>query len=247
VAVIPVVSTANVGQLAADILIASWRLERIGVFDPQYFIPVVGAREDGRPGITTPYELFGHPDFALVIIQQRSPVLKGKKSESIAALMDFIKSSNFSAVLFLSGVDPLHRNDSQMFTPTFQIRPIKTQQWTGTPLHNLLNLPIPLYTSPVQPNPYLERISENMPPSHIPFIPGGGLTRRILSSISTSKWEIPVASLVHFALEGDNRADAGLLASVASKVLGIEVIQWKQPSSWQVGLFGTPHDQSLYG
>jgi proteasome assembly chaperone 2 len=74
----------------------------------------------------------------------------------------------------------------------------------------------------------------------IPFIPGGGLTRRILSSISTSKWEIPVASLVHFAMEGDNRADAGLLASVVAKVLGIEVPQWKQPGSWHVGLFGTP-------
>jgi predicted ATP-grasp superfamily ATP-dependent carboligase len=58
------VSTANVGQLAADVLIASLRLERIGVFDPKYFIPVVGAREDGRPGITTPYECMS--DLALL-------------------------------------------------------------------------------------------------------------------------------------------------------------------------------------
>jgi proteasome assembly chaperone 2 len=87
------VSTANVGQLAADVLIASLRLERIGVFDPQYFIPVVGAREDGRPGITTPYEcksdlallfheeiyvwkVYGRSDLPLVMVQQRSPVLK---------------------------------------------------------------------------------------------------------------------------------------------------------------------------
>lgn len=134
-------------------------------------------------------------------------------------------------------------------TPTFQIRPIKTQQWTGTPLVNLSNLPIPLYTSPLRPNPYLDQdeIQENIPPSQIPFIPGGGLTRRILSSISTSKCETPVASLVHFAMEGDNRADAALLACVVAKVLGVEISQWKQPSSWQVGLFGTPHDQSLYG
>lgn len=115
-------------------------------------------------------------------------------------------------------------------------------------MHGLSNLPIPLYSSPVQPNPYLDQdgISETV---QIPFIPGGGLTRRILSSISTSKWEIPIASLVHFAMEGDNRADAGLLASVVAKVLGVELpqSQWKQPSSWHVGLFGTPHDQSLYG
>jgi proteasome assembly chaperone 2 len=69
----------------------------------------------------------------------------------------------------------------------------------------------------------------------------------MLSSISTSNWEIPVASLVHFAVEGDNRADAVSLAGVVAKVLGIEVPLWKQPGSWQIGLFGTSHDQSLYG
>jgi len=245
--VIPVVSSANVGQLAVDILIASLRLERIGVFDSQYFIPVVGAREDGQPGITTPYELYGHPDLALVVIQQRSPVLKSRKDEFIATLLDFIKSSNFRAVLFLSGVDPLHRSDSQMFTSTYHICPVK--QLAGTPLHNLSNLPIPLYKSPVRPNLYLEQnvIPQNIPLSEIPFIPGGGLTRRILSSILTRKWQIPVVSLVHFAMEGDNRADAASLASVVAKVLEIEVPHWKQPGSWQGGLFGTPHDQSLYG
>jgi len=65
------------------------------------------------------------------MVQQRSPVLKvrelfnysivfrkcsaqDRKYEFITALLDFLKSSNFGAVLFLSGVDPLHRNDSQM-------------------------------------------------------------------------------------------------------------------------------------
>lgn len=136
-------------------------------------------------------------------------------------------------------------------TPTFQIRPIIAQQMVGTPLHNLPNLPIPSYSSPVQPDLYLDLdgISKNaLPPLQIPYIPGGGLTRRILSLISsTSKWDIPVASLVHFAMEGDNRADADLFAAVVAKVLGLDVSEWKQPSSWQVGLFGTPHEQSLYG
>ena len=52
----PVVSTANVGQLAVDLLIATVGLQRIGVFHPQYFIPVVGQREGNREGITTPCE-----------------------------------------------------------------------------------------------------------------------------------------------------------------------------------------------
>lgn len=87
----------------------------------------------------------------------------------------------------------------------------------------------------------------------VPFIPGGGLTRRILSSVP-EKWSTPVLSLLQFVFEGDNRADAQLLASVVSKVFdalptdkrGSE-IDWKQPKSWDAGLFGTPHDQTLYG
>jgi proteasome assembly chaperone 2 len=39
------------------------------------------------------------------------------------------------------------------------------------------------------------------------------------------------------------------MASVVAKVLGFDgtIKEWKQPKSWQQGLFGTPQDQSLYG
>lgn len=82
----------------------------------------------------------------------------------------------------------------------------------------------------------------------IAFIPGGGLTRRLLSSIPAG-WSIPTASLLQFVVEGDNRADANLLAAVAVKVLALDglIKEWKQPTSWKQGLFGTVHDQSLYG
>jgi proteasome assembly chaperone 2 len=50
------VSVANVAQLTADLLIATLSLERIGVFDAQTLVPVVGPREDGEEGITTPLE-----------------------------------------------------------------------------------------------------------------------------------------------------------------------------------------------
>lgn len=50
------VSVANVPQLAVDLLIASLGLEQIGIFDPKDLIPVVGAREDKAPGVTTPLE-----------------------------------------------------------------------------------------------------------------------------------------------------------------------------------------------
>lgn len=86
-----------------------------------------------------------------------------------------------------------------------------------------------------------------------PFTPGGGLTRRILSSFPQG-WPTPTMSLLRFVSEGDNRGDAQFLASVVSKLFdepsaanGASNIEWKQPRSWNGGLFGTPHDQTLYG
>ena len=52
----PTVSTANVPQLAADLLIASLDLKCVGVFDPKYLVPAIGGRDDGAEGVTSPLE-----------------------------------------------------------------------------------------------------------------------------------------------------------------------------------------------
>lgn len=52
----PVISVANVVQLATDFLIASLSLDRAGIFDPTVFVPVIVIRGDGLPGMTTPLE-----------------------------------------------------------------------------------------------------------------------------------------------------------------------------------------------
>jgi proteasome assembly chaperone 2 len=111
----------------------------------------------------------------------------------------------------------------------------------STPLDGIPKLPIPVYSSPVAQHPRETFKHEG----EVPFIPGGGLTRRILSSIPSS-WSVPTAALLQFVIEGDNRADANIFASVVSKVLGANVKEWKQPASWNQGLFGSPHDQTLY-
>lgn len=125
-------------------------------------------------------------------------------------------------------------------TPTYQLQP-NAKSLSSTPLHQLTVFPIPRYTSPVPQ----KRTVQNE--SHIPFIPGGGITRRVLSSLPAD-WSIPIAALLRFALDGDNRADAYSLASIVVQVVGIDLssVKWKQPESWE-GLFGTPHDQTLYG
>jgi proteasome assembly chaperone 2 len=49
-------------------------------------------------------------------------------------------------------------------------------------------------------------------------------------------------------LEGDNRGDARMMATVVTNIFGLDVSNgWKEPKSWEKGLFGTPHEQTLYG
>lgn len=49
-------SVGNVSQLAADLLIASLNLNRLGFLDASYLVPVVGGREGDLPGVSTPLE-----------------------------------------------------------------------------------------------------------------------------------------------------------------------------------------------
>ncbi|KAF8210515.1 PAC2 family-domain-containing protein [Mycena galopus ATCC 62051] len=241
--IVPVVSTANVSQLAADLLIASLSLGRIGIFDSAFLVPVVGSCEDGV-GVSTPLELYGKAGLDVVVVQQRSPVLKSQKQEFIKTLLEFIQSSGVASALFLSGVDLSNRTDSQMLTPTYQIRPTAAAPLASTPLARLAELPIPEYSSPVPQYP-LETPAE--PEPDVPFIPGGSLTRRILQTLSKSPSPVPTAAVLQFVLEGDNRADAAILASAVVAIFGLSISGFKEPRSWKQGLFGAPPDQTLYG
>jgi len=239
--IVPVVSTANIAQLAADLLIASLSLERIGIFDSASLVPVVGSCEGGV-GVSTPLELYGRAGLDIVVVQQRSPALKSQKQEFIKTLLEFIQTSGLSSALFLSGVDLSNRTDSQMLTPTYQIRPTNGAPLSSTPLARLTELPIPEYSSPVSQHPLQNTVEPD-----VPFIPGGSLTRRILQTLSKSPSSVPTAAVLQFVLEGDNRADAALLASVIVAVFGLSISGFKEPRSWKQGLFGAPPDQTLYG
>ncbi|KAG6889419.1 hypothetical protein C0992_005276 [Termitomyces sp. T32_za158] len=239
----PVVSTANVSQLAVDLLIASLSLERLAILNPEFLVPIVGGREEGGEGLTTPAELYGAPDTNILVIQQRRIFTssQSKKEDFISSLLQFIQTSGVESVLFLSGVDLSIRTDAQMLTPTYQLQPPNGPSLSGTALDALTTFPIATYTSPILQSPH-----ESVQEVGVPFIPGGGLTRRIMASLPKN-WNIPTASLLQFVLEGDNRADARLFAGVVAKVIGKDVLEWRQPNSWNVGLFGAPHDQTLYG
>ncbi|KAF8507452.1 PAC2 family-domain-containing protein [Hysterangium stoloniferum] len=229
--VIPIVSVANVPQLAIDILIASFSLSRLGTFSPKYHVPIVGGRECDQHGVTTAFELFGKSDVSFVVVQQRSPTQKEKFT---ASLFNFVKDTGFKSLLFVSAVDSTNRTDSQMHTPLYQLIPAVSPPLEESPISLLTSLP-----------EYRTGISAPLTQS---TIPGGGLTRRLFSSVPDG-WSICTGFLVWIGMEGDNRGDATLVASVVAKILSEDrrIQEWKQPESWQQGLFGTPNDQTLFG
>ena len=125
-------------------------------------------------------------------------------------------------------------------TPIYQIVPSGFDLSSSKRLAGVTQLPI--YEFP-------DSTSEgNLNQKSIPLVPGGGLTRRILSSDLLPS-SIAVACILQFVLEGDNREDAALMASAVNQLLGLKISpsQWKHPESWNQGLFGTPHDQSIFG
>lgn len=152
----------------------------------------------------------------------------------------FVESDRLSNVVRHINFLPLNHSKYPSSTPTYQMQPKNSPSLAKSSLEGLSLLLIPQYTSPVLQSPR-EPAADG-----VPFIPGGGLTRRLISSIPEG-WSIPTASLLQFVMEGDNRVDARLFAAVIAKAVGHERSQWRQPSSWKAGLFGAPHDQTLYG
>jgi proteasome assembly chaperone 2 len=80
---IPLVSLASLPQLAADLLIASLGLRRVGALSSTHHVPVLGARDSVTPsfvGVVSPIELFQGAAATLTLILQRSPPLKVRRS-----------------------------------------------------------------------------------------------------------------------------------------------------------------------
>lgn len=135
----PVVSTANIAQLAADLLIASFSLRVIGVFDSRDLVPVVGGREDGEEGISTPLEcelrnsfsrishsvnqrsltVFGSEGCDIVVVQQRSPVLvvhtlQSSRAQAVTPLTRILSESRRESKSLSMHYSSFSRNQSSL-------------------------------------------------------------------------------------------------------------------------------------
>lgn len=176
------------------------------------------------------------------MIQQRSPVYKSLNSSYICALIDWITTSHFKEVLWLTSIDAAARTDDEFCTPILSLLPANS-----TPSTRIL---ASLQTSFPQFNPPSIQSLQIPTKTHIdvPHIPGSLLTRKLLHHISHSSVKDSFGALLYFAAEGDTRPDAHNLATLVVSLLSTTTtpqLLLKEPRSWSA-LFGRPAASALY-
>mmetsp|Transcript_70671 Transcript_70671/g.103573 ORF Transcript_70671/g.103573 Transcript_70671/m.103573 type:complete len:263 (+) Transcript_70671:64-852(+) len=105
------VSRGNVGQLAADLLITTMQMTRVGYFDDPDVLPAVGM-ENGKLSVNT--ELFAAQDSSLFVLQQRSPAVASHEGAYGQRMAAWIRKSAFAKVLLLSSLPAEMRKDQQL-------------------------------------------------------------------------------------------------------------------------------------
>ncbi|XP_018018934.1 proteasome assembly chaperone 2 [Hyalella azteca] len=238
--ILPSVSIANIGQLAVDILIFSLPTEQIAVVHHSALLPIAGcgAYNDTDSGLTTSADLHVCHELKLLILQIRAPTAKGKRQEFVEALNKFIQdvlpSSETSIVWVLAGCQAANRGDAQLSG-----RPLRFYHLPQiSDLTNLIKL------RSLGP-PALEEFINDRGEME-PFLPGAGLTKKLLDSCS-----LPCIALLMFVDEGENTVDAMTLASYChaavseSKPDDVTKMKWRVPPSWK-NMFGAPAPSSIF-
>ncbi|KAI3628078.1 hypothetical protein CBS14141_002079 [Malassezia furfur] len=158
--VLPVISVGSVPQLAVDLLIHAPELQcaRVATLDGAECVPFVAPSEDGSAtaAVYTALDVYQAPGSGLVIVQQRSPVLKSHKTHFAQRLKAWIEEAGFAEVLIIASMDAAFRTDAEMHTAQWKLCPPKA---TDTPL--------------AAAAAHLPTFGD----TPLPPIPGGGMTR----------------------------------------------------------------------
>ncbi|OBZ81932.1 Proteasome assembly chaperone 2 [Choanephora cucurbitarum] len=213
---LPTVSIGNVPQLTFDLLVHTFKLQRVGYIDQDTLMPVSGIREDDKTGVTVPMEVFQSKDHQWTYVQQRSPTIKGKRQAFLDQLVQF--ASQFSQVIIVTSMDASRRLDSQIRGGPFRVFGDKSVvDQLGIPvLENMLN----------------------------EDLPAAGLARHLYQQLSSSlPTSLLVMFALEGDNVQDSIEYAHLINTVFK--LQTDISSWTPPKSWEF-LFGTPFNAELY-
>ncbi|KAK9333008.1 proteasome assembly chaperone 2 [Lipomyces starkeyi] len=253
--ILPAVSSANVPQLAVDLLVHSFRIPFYALLDHGGLLyPFAGPREDPaslendsairlpKSGIASSLEVYHNSTVTCLI--QRAPTLPASRSLFISkVLLPFIQQNKFSRILLLSSTDASRRSDPggqkvikiSLYDRSFQ----------GISTPTILDLSRKIATLSVDEASQPE-YEEYALPSRLP---GSGITLPFLKAAINHN--LPALSIILYAYEGDNFADAYYMAELALDALAIaSPPAWTPPPSWE-GVYGRKQrvglEHGLYG
>lgn len=221
--VIASVSTGNVGQLTADLLINSLSMEKIALMFSPAIIPMIGpsAFSDASGDLSTASEFFISEKNKIVLLLIRSPVNFFYVQSLCDEIIDFIKSEGIIEVIQLSSAFSYE----QHFVDQNPFEFVSNEIYQVT-----------------------ESIS-HFNKSTQSKIPGCGIAIK-LHDIATTH-QIPSIVLFKYVSEGDNTFDAMQFASKINKLFDQPIpekegkVDLKVPISWR-HMFGHNPNTEIY-
>mmetsp|Transcript_8230 Transcript_8230/g.21872 ORF Transcript_8230/g.21872 Transcript_8230/m.21872 type:complete len:180 (-) Transcript_8230:969-1508(-) len=115
--VIAVPATGNVAQLALDLIISSYYLNRASVLVTNYVYPLVGTNALDERTYSFGIETFDDEKHKICFVQQRSTWTEGCANAYAKELTEWIRDRGFSSVTIATGFDSTLRHDTQLQCP----------------------------------------------------------------------------------------------------------------------------------
>ncbi|XP_068603450.1 proteasome assembly chaperone 2 [Brachionichthys hirsutus] len=239
--VMPAVAVGNVGQLAADLIVSTLDMSRVGYMHTDCLAPMAGnnpytRRKGDAEELHTAAEVYTAAGRKLAVLQIRAPIIEIRSKKFIRLLLSWIKTSGFSRTVVLSS-SHAHRRDDQQLRGA-PLRYLATPSLLGGAADALEGLGWR----------DMERVTEADAEPRL-SVPGGGITKRLFTESCAE--DLPLAVLLRFCSEGDNVPDAFALANHLNDWLrllddpSLKQNTWTAPSSWSL-LFGSGVPPALF-
>ncbi|GAA5883005.1 hypothetical protein JCM3774_001756 [Rhodotorula dairenensis] len=172
------------------------------------------------PGVALACEVFATPNRSLVIALPRSPVIRARRAHYLDSLQHWIRTSRFREVLVVAGADAAMRGDDGLNAVT----PLRHLEFPSTTTISASRSTPPDSADSTQEASRLSTMLRAISPSYlssapsgfqslseaasaaerrIPPIPHGGLTRQILTTLTTTTIPTP-SSLPSSKSEADS-------------------------------------------
>lgn len=271
--ILPAVSVANIGQLAVDLLIVSLKAVKIGYLHSTFVHPIIANDADavkikqctGR--ISLPIEVYYAAEAKLVIVQQRSPVLRGFHGEFAREMHQFIQQNQFASTTLLSSdsihtrtdVQIQHELDGQVVEVAWttdswkeavqaaqhlglnRMQPIKNEQSNDSLIDSADDDQSADLSHQTIAENSSKKQSKQSVQSDYPFdqsVSGGGMTRWLWPLLQSSQTRASL--LVLHTAEGDNARESAIMAHIAYQYSQLTAGQSISPSDINALKLKTP-------